>query len=217
MNRETWLNELALKTAPRFAELGFPLPKFRVSVGFTSKGTGGSRIAECWSPNASADGHCEILIRPDQINPVDVAGSLVHELIHAAVGLKEGHTGKFRSVALAFGLKPPMTATTPGPAFIEYVEPLIAAVGPFPHAKLTWPTKGAARRSTAGEPGVEIKIDAGEYSSSGPPKQGTRMHKAICKECGYTVRVAKKWIDVGAPHCPAHGAMVVETEATVED
>ena len=43
MNRETWLNEMAALMAPRFEELGFPLPKFRVSIGFTSVGDFGSK------------------------------------------------------------------------------------------------------------------------------------------------------------------------------
>jgi ssDNA-binding Zn-finger/Zn-ribbon topoisomerase 1 len=33
-------------------------------------------------------------------------------------------------------------------------------------------------------------------------KAGTRLLKAECPECGYTVRVTQKWIDVGMPTCP---------------
>jgi hypothetical protein len=32
------------------------------------------------------------------------------------------------------------------------------------------------------------------------------MLKAECPECGYTVRLAKKWADVGLPSCPTDGA-----------
>ena len=31
---------------------------------------------------------------------------------------------------------------------------------------------------------------------------GTRLLKASCPDCGYTVRVTQKWIDVGLPVCP---------------
>jgi hypothetical protein len=35
--------------------------------------------------------------------------------------------------------------------------------------------------------------------------------KAECGDCGYTVRVTRKWVDdVGVPHCPAHGSMHVD-------
>ena len=39
-----------------------------------------------------------------------------------------------------------------------------------------------------------------------PKKQSTRMLKAECPECGYTIRLSKKWADVGLPNCPTDGA-----------
>jgi hypothetical protein len=36
--------------------------------------------------------------------------------------------------------------------------------------------------------------------------QSTRMLKAECAECGYTIRLTKKWADVGLPSCPTDGA-----------
>ena len=45
------------------------------------------------------------------------------------------------------------------------------------------------------------------------------MLKAECetKDCGYTVRVAAKWInDPGPPHCPKHGPMLVTVPADAE-
>ena len=29
-----------------------------------------------------------------------------------------------------------------------------------------------------------------------------RQLKAVCKECGYTVRVTRKWLNIGVPVCP---------------
>lgn len=34
------------------------------------------------------------------------------------------------------------------------------------------------------------------------PKQTTRMKKCMCPKCGYTARIAAKWIQVGLPTCP---------------
>lgn len=210
IDRETWLNLMAKKMAPRFEAMGFPLPKFRVSVGFCSGGKDSKANAEIWSDRVSNDGHHEIFIRPDSDDSVFVASLLCHELTHAAVGLAEGHTGKFAKVAMAFGLKRPMTATTPGPAFYTYVKPFVAELGDLPHARLNF-------RNLAGGSGiiggVKIKArpgastaDHGEITSA-PPKQGTRLIKAVCDECGYTVRVTAKWLEIGPPHCPIHGAM----------
>jgi hypothetical protein len=187
MNREEWLIKVAAGMAPWFKALGYALPRYRIAIGFPSTGRRGKRIGECWDGGASADGTFEILIRPDLDVPLDVAAILAHELDHAAVGLTCGHKGAFRTVALAIGLEGKMSATVPGEAFKRRVGPILAAAGPLPHARL------------------------GLGKSDAPPKQKARLLKAECGECGYTVRVTRKWVDeAGAPHCPAHGAMRVD-------
>lgn len=211
MNRETWLNELAVRMEPRFEELGCPLPPYRIAIGFTSRGQRSKAIGECWDKSASADKHHEILIRPDQAEPMSVAATLAHELAHAAVGLREGHKGKFAIVVLAIGLLRPLTATSAGPAFIEWVQPILDDIGPLPHGKLSWVTeRRSAPRGDMPTPDEAEGGEDGEVSSSAPPKQTARMLKASCRECGYTVRVTAKWLEVGPPHCPQHGAMGLE-------
>jgi hypothetical protein len=32
------------------------------------------------------------------------------------------------------------------------------------------------------------------------------MLKAECPECGYTIRLSKRWADLGLPSCPTDGA-----------
>lgn len=39
------------------------------------------------------------------------------------------------------------------------------------------------------------------YSREGK-KQATRLLKAVCPECGYTIRVTQKWASQGLPVCP---------------
>lgn len=224
MNRETWLNNLAAKMAPRFEEMGFPLPKFRVSVGFGGNGQRSRSAAEVWHSSVSEDGAFEILIMPDQVGEELVACHLAHELIHTAVGFDQGHKGDFAKVAITMGLNRPMTATTPGPAFKEWVAPFLVELGPIPHARLRFdrgmvkaPAKAAPERKEA--PGEEVEQEqeqeaepaprrAGE--STRPPKQTTRMKKAECGQCGYTVRLSAKWLEVGPPGCPQHGPMDTE-------
>lgn len=219
MNRETWLNQLAELMRPRFAELGFPLPAFRVSVGFTAAGKSMKVAAECWHNSASADRHFEILISPINDDAMKMAGDLAHELIHAAVGFKCKHKGNFEKIALAIGLARPMTATTPGPTFVEWAKPFLEQLGPLPHARISWLERSPR---PVGEDGEEIEGDEDEGgSSNAKKKQSTRMLKAACRarvqdeggefeECGYTVRLSKKWaLKLGAC-CPAHGALEID-------
>ena len=119
---------------------------------------------------------------------MEIAGILAHELTHAAVGIDKGHGRAFRRVAVAIGLTGKMTATVPGDAFKQRVEPIL---------------KKPRRSSSC------ALLSWGE--SSGPKKQTTRMIKCECAECGYTARVARKWLEeLGAPHCPEHGEMRVD-------
>lgn len=224
MNRETWLNNLAAKMAPRLAEMGYPLPKYRVSVGFGGNGQRSRSAAEVWHSSVSDDGTFEILIMPDVVEPNYLANCLAHELIHTAVGFDQGHKGKFAEVALAIGLERPMTATTPGPAFKEWVAPFLEELGPLPHAKLRFDREESKPERGGGEPKPKGERQqpqapsapaaprrAGE--STRPPKQTTRLKKAVCSGCGYTVRVTAKWLEIGPPGCPLHGPMDVEVES----
>lgn len=210
-NRETWLNLLAAMMAPRFAELGFPLPAFRVSVGFPSAGMRSAAIGECWDKRASSDERFEIFIRPDKADSTDVAYVLAHELTHAAVGLEHGHKGAFETVALALGFTRPLThASAPTEQLLAWLSPMLETLGPIPHASLTWRT----------DEGPSVKREGGGIvpddtpMSSRPKKQTTRLKKCVCQaeDCGYTVRITAKWLEVGPPHCPLHGAMEVEEQ-----
>lgn len=191
--REAWLNHVAHLMRPMFAKVGFPLPpKIRITMSLTNKSRA---IGVCYDPQCSADGSYEILVRLDRFEPVDVAAILAHELAHAAVGVQAGHKGPFGILARAIGLEGKLTATVPGEAFTRAVQPLLREVGPFPHAALNW---GGPR--------------------TGPKKQGTRMLKVTCPECGLVARMTRKWIEeVGAVLCPAHGTMVVDGELEGDD
>ena len=191
MNRETWLEQVAQRMEPWFGSL----PPLRFAIGFPSTGKRGKRIGECWDGSASEDGRFEVLIRPDLADPVEVAAVLAHELVHAAVGCEVGHKGPFRKVATYIGLEGKMTATVPGETFKRSIAPILAEVGPLPHARLRF------------------------GMSSGPKKQTARLVKAYCPECGYTVRVTRKWLDsAGAPLCPEHLApLTVDSDDERED
>jgi hypothetical protein len=197
---------MAALMAPRFEEMGFPLPPFYVSVGFPSSGKDGKAAAECWHSSASADKRFQIHIRPDEADSMMVSGHLAHELAHSAVGFDCGHQGAFARVVLALGLKRPLTSTVVGEEFKAWAQPFIDKLGKIPHASLRWTN---ARGQQRGEGSALDGEGEGEIST-GPKKQSSRLLKACCAECGYTVRITKKWLEVGRPHCPLHGAMDVE-------
>lgn len=210
MNRETWLNELAALMAPRFEELGHPLPPFRVSIGFTSTGAYSRANGECWDKLTTPDERFTILISPAEALSLKIAAILNHELIHAAVGLKEGHKGAFAAVMAATGMERPFTQSNPGEGFGDWVQPFIDRLGEIPHAPLMIRQPTTRTKLIKREGGGIVPAsgdDEREPDSSRPPKQTTRLLKASCVECGYTVRVTAKWLEVGLPHCPQHGAM----------
>jgi hypothetical protein len=189
--REQWLNNLAQRMAPLYASLGAGLPKrVRIAIGFTSTGRKFNRLGECWDNQCSADGHFEIFIRPDLAEsadtmPMQIAAILAHELTHAAVGIAAKLGRAFAKVAKGLGLTGKMRSTVRGPEFEQAIAPLLLAVGPLPHGRL----------------------NAGGLSTR-PKKQDSRYLKATCEECGYTVRVIRKWLEIGLPKCPEHGDLV---------
>jgi hypothetical protein len=213
MNRETWLNNLANLMAPRFEELGFPIPKFRVAVGWTSAGKTSKVGGECWHSSNSADKVFEILCAPIIDDSMHVAAILAHELSHAAAGFKHGHKGDFAKLMAALGLQRPFTQSISGPQFEAWVQPFLDKLGKIPHARIMLQPE----RQVVGDDSEGDEAEDGEGGSSNQKKkQTTRMLKAACsadvdgQPCGYTVRLSKKWaLQLGAC-CPVHGAMEVE-------
>lgn len=188
--REAWLNAFVEAARAQFETAGHPLPdKVRVSVGFTSSGKRSKVIGECWSDQASADGHFEIFIRPNQHSDARIADILTHELVHAAVGLKAGHGAAFKACATALGLEGKMTATTAGTEWYTWALPILDALGPMPYAALS------------------------EGASTAKPKQKTNLLKVECDCCGWLARVTRKHIE---PHdvlqCPTGCGGVLEVD-----
>jgi hypothetical protein len=69
------------------------------------------------------------------------------------------------------------TATTEGEKFKAEYQPLLEDLGAYPHAKLN--------------AGTNRKV------------QGTRMLKACCPDCGYTVRLSAKWASSRSARMPS--------------
>jgi hypothetical protein len=185
LTREQWLANATEHLRDLFKQHGVTIPQqVRASCGFPSKSALSAknrRIGECWSAKASADNHAEIFISPTISDSLRVLDILAHEMVHACHP-GDGHGKLFKRTATAIGLEGKMTATVAGEQFKAWAQPVIEILGQYPHADLI--------------PSNAIK------------KQSTRLLKCFCPECGYTVRVAGKWLaEMGAPHCPDHGEM----------
>ena len=185
--REAWLRDCSARIAAdvlapcgytRNTETGADLlDGLRVSVGWPSKRPLSWKqraIGQCWPTIASRDHATEIFVSPYVDEPVEVAGVLVHELLHAAVGTNAKHGPAFKRACKAVGLEGKATATTPGDELAANLAHIVDVLGPYPH---------------------------GSLDASVLPKQSTRLLKAECQDCGYVVRVTAKWAKVAAPIC----------------
>jgi len=110
------------------------------------------------------------------------------------VGNHEGHKGRFAVVAKAMGLTTPLTALMSAEGKYNATEELIAKIreiaeilGEYPHSKV--------------DPQMR-------------KKQGTRMLKISCTDCGFTARASAKWVSLihsNSP-CPVCSSATLVTE-----
>ena len=188
LERQQWLERAVEALRERFAGVGYTVPqKIRVSIGWPKRAASCGAIGECWSTEASSDAHAELFVSPELTVSGRILDVLAHELTHATVGTAAGHQKPFKQCALKIGLQGPMRSTTGGPEFMTWAETLFKRIGLYPAGFLT-----------------------------DSPKQGTRMRKCECSICGYTARVARKWLALaGPPICPTDRVAMIEREGLV--
>lgn len=175
--REEWLGVAAEEIAPYFEAHGFKLPaKLRFACSWPAGSRGSKKVlGQCVAPERSQDGHTEIYIVPTVAEPKLALGVLVHELVHAAVGVRHGHKKPFAAACAKLGLVGKATEALPGPELAAMLEAKLDVLGAYPHAA--------------------VNLD-------GVVKQKARMLKAVCPETGYTVRLTKKQVAIGMPVSP---------------
>ena len=169
MNREQWLKAMADEFRSKFKVVGYPLPdNIRYSCGWTTRK---KAIGQAHADVNSGDGHFEIFVSPQIGEASRAADILLHELVHVAVGLKEGHNKVFKACMKAVGLEGKATATIASPALKAELDAMIQKLGPYPHAELA---RGFA---------------------TGPKKQSTRLLKVECPACGFLFRTTQKHLN----------------------
>lgn len=188
--REAWLLGAVDELRPLLRQAGATVPSsISISVGFPSKNVR-KRIGECWPTRNANGGTSHMFVSPLLEEPIEVLGTVLHELIHASDDCESGHSGHFRMVATAVGLTGKMTATTVGDELKPMLEDIAKTLGEYPHIKL---------------------------NLAGRKKQTTRLLKGVCSdtECPlmdakgtrYTIRLTQKWVEVGMPSCPCGAEM----------
>jgi hypothetical protein len=179
--REIWINDAVQLLRPIFEEKKFSIPrKLRVSCGWPSTGGTAKKkrsLGEAWASAASGDEHFEIFISPYLNEPAKVLSTLAHELVHVTVGLKCGHKGAFAICARGIGLEGRMTSTHAGEALAKQLAAIARKLGTYPHASL-------------------------DGMTTGRKKDTTRMIKAHCTTCTYTIRATMRWLLIAVPNCP---------------
>lgn len=173
--REAWLVQATkLLDAKFFVPNTHKLPeKIALSCGWCRGHA--NAIGQCWCPTVSKNGTTNIFICPTRDEAVDVLQILLHELIHAAVGIACGHKGAFRFVAKALGLEGKMTATyvSPGTPLYKLLEEIATVLGPYPHA--------AINKKNAIKPRKEHKV---RVWSPGNSEYSVLMNKTTYEENG---------------------------------
>jgi hypothetical protein len=176
VNREQWLETAVKKLKPILAQAGLGLPEVRVSCGFPSKGAFASRkqrIGECWHKDGIKQEKSHIFISPVLGKQVAVLETLIHELIHAALPPKAGHSKTFAAAAEKCGLEGKPTATHAGKELVDRLNDLFASM-PYPHDPINY-----------------AKL---------MKKQTTRLRLFVC-ECGIKVRVARDEFHATCDEC----------------
>jgi len=186
-HREVWLDAAMDYVRGHFEGAGYDVPKYvRVGVGWPSRGGLGTkkrRIGEAWSNTCSGDKVHEIIISLHLDDPIDVLETLIHEVIHVTIGVQHGHRRPFVEAMHAVGLDGKPTATHAGEDLVPMLKRWAADLGQYPHAKLDGQTT---------------------------KKQGTRLLKLECGECGCKVRTTNKWLEEYGSEwpCPCGGELI---------
>jgi hypothetical protein len=180
--REQYLNQAVKELAKKvFKPAGIELPPVNVSCSWPGgRGNKNSTIGQCWVRAASSAGVNEVFISPTIDNSVRCLDILAHELIHAVDDCKNGHRAPFVRMARDIGLVGKPTSTKAGDELTKTLEGIVKRIGEYPHKKMN-------------------------VAKSGIKKQGTRMLKLSCNDCGAVWRMSKTHAVnvVTCPCCPS--------------
>jgi hypothetical protein len=160
LNREAWLNRMAEMLRPWFREHGYRIHG-QMTVTMSTMLT--RRLGFCTAKTQNEKGeisHIFVTAYEDgqMSDPVEVAGVLVHEIIHALMPSGTVHGKAFAEACKALGLeKREKWNTTPMAGLRAHLTALVNALPPLPRHGLKTPYKGP--RSGGGNGTFKFQCD----------------------------------------------------------
>jgi hypothetical protein len=178
--REAWLAFAVAILNDHLRECGLSCVDVRVSCGWPSRGGAGSGqrvvIGQCFDGSVSKDGKPQIFISPRIDESIEVLGTLLHEMVHASVGVQHRHRKPFSQAARKVGLEGPPTATTVGKELVPLLQTFVERMGPYPHAALV-PTQKP-------KPGSRLRLYECQCAEPVKVRIASDDFQARCLVCG---------------------------------
>ncbi len=137
--REEWLQVASQLLRKKLEEHGNLPDKLHI---LTSWPYGTKKaIGQCYSKSWTKDESTYIAISPKLNNDdiIELLGVLIHELIHAMVGVEKNHGKAFKKVAIKVGLQGSMRATEVGDVLRKDLEGFALKLGTYPHQEMQPP------------------------------------------------------------------------------
>lgn len=127
----------------------------------------------------------EIFISPLLVKPLEVTGTLCHEMAHAAAGVKEAHGPRFVEVCRSVGItKGKPRNLEPGERLNEKLLGYVEKLGPYPHDAM------------------KLVLTKREVKVTTLPIE--------CPKCGCRATMGVKWLkEAGLPTCGCGVPMVI--------
>lgn len=177
-NRESWCTEIVRVMLPMLAEHGITLPEGRKVRCAVTAGISRNALGLCHPTARSADGVTNFIdVSTAQAEPVDLAHTILHELLHACDDCQSGHKGRWRRWADLIGIAR-RGHETRGPIATQIIDTALDTVGiPVEHVATT--RKITIRRIS------QIKYwCVGHGHAHVPTSQAVAGFQMFCGKCG---------------------------------
>jgi hypothetical protein len=197
--REDWLRAARdIMVAELFPEAGLSLngTRTRVACGWPAT-SDRSVLGATFTETVSGDGTREIFVSPVVAKPArlfqGVLFVLLHELVHAALGAKEGHGPAFDAAMKQMGAKGDPSCNGADTDLDDWFAwSLLPRLGPYPHAEMNLGNLPAPTAPPGfGGPGFKFAPPHRKVA----PRQRNRHKLYECDACGQKIRAGTDDLD----------------------
>ena len=216
MDRNDWLRKVCERAIETRADIfaNTDLDLVTLDTAYTSSGKRSNTYGEAYTIVDQDAIRGQIIVSGVYTDPFEIAVTVVHELLHVECP-GDHHGGQFRVKSKALGVSDAAHWKEQSSDFKAWIEDIIADAGPMP-GRVALPGQPKRTRVRIPLPPAEVEAPApevavGEFSSA-QPKQGSRLLKLECSECGFICRTTAKWVrdDMDCPYPDCSGKLVQE-------